>query len=310
MLFVLYTLPWLIILMSLSLLFIDIKKPQNFLIAIPIVLFCVAFAVMTNLLIKQTQSDQDILYTQLHEQTLLEESRHQKETLMAAQILASQPKSKNQLDDFSQFGLTLEATFFNKLLHVDALLTELKGEDVRSKTNHYLQIYRIPDNTNQLLLTELYEAMGYQVSVPVPIEEDTATLDDPAEGEKKKEDYTPPALPETDLLNDKIPGISVSLRFARKSASPSAAPPKTSPPVRRASLQMANHLLIGKEVPEYDVKIIALTAIRAGIELKAIRKIPALNDNKRINHIEFAHSKTYRKKATLDPDKLLEKRSF
>ena len=320
MITVFYILPWLIVLMALGFLFIDITQPKKLLLAIPILLFCIIFAVFINILTSQTQSDQNTLFSTLHERTLIEQNRNHKESLMAAKIMAFEAQNEDDFYPYSQLGLTFNVPYFKRLLHTDELLYQLLGEPMNAKTNHNIQIYRLPNDIDQLLTAEYLFNMGYQIYLPEPPEpegvndldldsEDEETTDDKAEKttdddakESSGENGSMDSEKDNDLLKHKLPGVTVSLRFAKKS--------QIHPPLERPHLPTANHLLVGKGVSTYDIKVITLALLRAGVELRAIKKIPKLDGNNRELHVELDYSDFYKKKPVIDADRLIKKRSF
>ncbi len=284
----LYILPLLLFLICLGFLFIDIKSPKGWIGATAIALISLIVLVSQLYLSHQLGEDHNQLLAKIDDQELFLKQNIAKQLLLAQQAKVDPDATSNFLQKATHAGMSLQNPLFQHMSTANQALIELleNNIDVRIKTN--VEVYRIPEEINQPLITQLLESRGYKAYYHNMFGDSNSKNNDEENKAKDEE--------ETDSED-----IKISLNFERQS--------KFLPPLERPKLARANLLNVGSRVKPYDVKVIALTLMRAGVNLKSIK--PFRKKTKRNSLIvEFAWKKHLSSKPLLTAEKVINKTSF
>lgn len=371
----LYALPAVLFFVAVGMLFINLQKPKHLWLGIGIGFLGLIVLMLTLALVYLSQTDQQLLLTAVEQQAQENDNHSKQSSLLLSQLVAVKLQPSDHFDRYTQYGLSVKNAFF---LQLDTIHQQLKTfiakPGLRSKNK--VSVYRLPQDSNQLLLANYLRTLGYQTylaessgeedaesaetseaSEASEEEHDANTTDakstkaakqekevkDSAATDKdhKKTTSAEAAAEEQDdfnaasetsgeepvidgdqvvatsttdlnklksLLTFKKGSVNVSTHVVDHASHDEASDHPASPPgLDRPILPKANVMYYGSAVSDYDIKVIALALMRAGIPLRGIR---TFKEGNRPYDIELDWAALYEKRPIIPTDKILSKKSF
>jgi hypothetical protein len=176
----LYALPVVLFFVAVGMLFINLQKPKHLWIGIGIGFLGLIVLMGTLGLVYLSQNDQHLLLTSIEQQAQEKENQSKQSSLLLTQLVAVRLQPSDHFDRYTQYGLSVKNPFF---LQLDKINTQLKTLTAKPgpRSKKTVQIYRLPQDSNQLLLAKYLGTLGYQAYIPENNDEETDSEDAPEE---------------------------------------------------------------------------------------------------------------------------------
>ena len=271
----LYAAPFLILLISIGFLFLDAKQPKLIIVAVILGLlgFSIAFVQIKSI---GSQLDKNsMLSADIDALEQWKKSQLSYVTGILAQYRPQVADTGFQLEYFSTFGWNIKNEYLINALTADEARRNLI--EMLPK-NHFVtkpvMIKNLPDDIDQTIVTQALEEVGFSVELPM-MDESTMTVETETKDEAMKDEMS---------------------KDEEKKIEP-------------VTVKRVNVLYFGPYVKTHEIKLIALTMIRAGVNLKLIRVMRNAGSMD-ARTVVFDWSKSYRNRPPLDPIELYETKSF
>ena len=368
----LYALPVVLFFVAIGMLFLNLKKSSHLWIGIGVGFLGLILLLITLALVYLSQNDQHLLLTTIEQQEQEKENQIKQRSLLLTQLIAIKLQPGDRYDRYTQYGLSVTNPFFLQLDNINKqikTLTAKPGPRSKNKVN----IYRLPQDSNQLLLADYLRSLGYQTYIPESdgadeaeeeietaqantketeekqAKKDSAEASDTSKADTAKADHEEKST-ETDghastnskdhndlsaessgedplvegdqvvatsttdlnklksLLTFKKGSVSVSSEVVDEHHDGHAEGKTISPPgLDRPVLPTANVMYYGSSVSDYDIKVIALALMRAGIPLRGIR---TFKESNRPYDVELDWTTFYEKRPIIAAEKIVSKKNF
>lgn len=251
-------LPLLILFLSIGYLFVDLKKPKAWIIAV--VLGVVQLGIFGGLmfLVTWVDADQEALSKKITEQAQNLDEAQRMQNLMLTRLSVDPEPGQKALKYLIPYGFSADNSFIARTKAADAAIEKLRTESKRSSNRTGISVLQIPEETNQALVAEILRQLGYEAYYAPPTEI-TETDAEELPPEEEKEEVT--------TTQEADGSITLALNFEREQPKNNAIKQDLKP------LKRANVIFVGARVKLQDTKTVALALIRAGIELKHIKRI-------------------------------------
>jgi hypothetical protein len=193
----LYALPAVLLLIAIGMLFIDIKKPKHIWFGVGAGVFALILLMLTMLLVYLSQADQKLLLKAMEQQEQAQENKTKQQSLLLTQLAAIKLQPGEKYDRYTQFGLAVNNPFFLELDKINKTIKELTAKP-GSRSPKKVSVYRLPADSNQLVLAEYLRSLGYEAYIPdanSTEDEDAENADDAEAAEDKTEKAVEPPAP-------------------------------------------------------------------------------------------------------------------
>ncbi len=161
----LYALPVVLLLVAVGMLFIDLHKPKHIWIAAGVGVLGLILLLITLLLVYLSQADQNLLLATLEHQEQSKENQIKQQSLLLTQLAAVKLHPGERYDRFTQYGLSVSNPFFLQLDKINDHIKNLTAKP-ETRSSSVVKIYRLPEDSNQLLLADYLRSFGYEAYIP------------------------------------------------------------------------------------------------------------------------------------------------
>lgn len=288
-------LPLLIIFTSLGYLFIDVKKPKAWLIALAVGVIQLGIFGGLVLLATWINSDQETLLEKISAQAKTLDDAERLENLVLTRLSVDPSATEQAFQEAALHGFTPQSQTILRGKAADQALTKLLDNRQSQSRSTGITVLQVPEETNQILVSEILRRLGYDAyytQAEPKAGTDTASPKEASNEEKETEEDV--------IQTQEADGsISLTLNFDRP-------PPKKQGQHQyddMKALKRANALFLGAKVSMKDAKIVALVLIRAGVEIKHLKRIKKhTTKNEKTILIEF--KKAYERRPALTPSRV------
>ncbi len=287
----LYLIPFIIAFVSAGLLFLDHKKTNLLAAGIVIILTSLGAAITSTMLLNSAGDTQS---AQQQKIAFLEDWKERQIARLHGILAQFRPQAEEttfKMHHFASLGWDIKNYAFIQSLTADQarerLIEELPKKHFISKP---VLIKNLPDDIDQLIVAQALEELGFLVDLPMPSTETVETADS-AEAEEKENEGEGESGSKESKESDKKRKI--------KDKDKDKAP----------EIKRINVMYYGSYVKTHEIKLIALTMMRAGINLKLIR-LSKQNSGEAARSVIFDWSKTYTTRPSLSPLEIYKKASF
>jgi len=281
-------LPLLIILVSIGYLFIDLKRPKAVYIALATGFVQLGIFLSLIFLVTWVDSDHEALNAKTNELSKRLDHNQHLQSLALARLAIDADSTDDAFRRAALFGFTQASSALQRLEDADTALKKLQSALKHPFDRKDISVLQIPEETDQLVVAGILRKWGYEAYFTTSNGAEESTLS--AEVKQPKDDVK--------QTIEADGSIALSLNFDRPSPSVNAQQDNLKP------LARANVLLLGAKANLLDAKITALILVRAGVDIKHIKKIKNNTpDNVRTILIDF--NKLYERRSTLSPGRIL-----
>lgn len=282
-------LPLLILLSSIGYLFVDLKKPKAWIIAT--VLGVIQLGIFGGLMFLVTWVDADkaLLSEKIVAQSQRLDEAQRMQNLMLTRLSVDPEPSKKALYDLIQYGFSTSNSFMTRTMAANSALEKLQAENKKNLNRTGISVLQLPEDSNQLLVAEILKQLGYDAYY-APSENTVQTEDSDSDTAETAEQVS--------TTQEADGSITLALNFDRAQAQNNAIKQDLE------RLERANAIFVGARVGLKDTKIVALALIRAGIELKHIKRNKKRTpENERTIMLRF--KKTFERRPILTPTRVV-----
>lgn len=279
-------LPLLILLSSIGYLFVDLKKPKAWIIAT--VLGVIQLGIFGGLMFLVTWVDADkaLLSEKIVTQSQRLDEAQRMQNLMLTRLSVDPEPSKKALYELIQYGFSTSNSFMARTMAANSALEKLQAENKKNLNRTGISVLQLPEDSNQLLVAEILKQLGYDAYYA------------PSENTAQAEDSDSETAEQVSTTQETDGSITLALNFDREQAQNNAIKQDLE------RLERANAIFVGARVGLKDTKIVALALIRAGIELKHIKRNKKRTpENERTIMLRF--KKTYERRPILTPARVV-----
>ncbi len=161
----LYALPVVLLLVAVGMLFIDLHKPKHIWIAVGVGVLGLILLLVTLFLVYLSQADQNLLLKTMEHQEQSKENQIKQQSLLLTQLAAVKLHPGERYDRFTQYGLSVSNPFFLQLDKINDHIKTLTAKP-ETRSSSTVKIYRLPEDSNQLLLADYLRSFGYEAYIP------------------------------------------------------------------------------------------------------------------------------------------------
>lgn len=297
----LYVGPFLIALLSFGLLFLSTQQ-----LGVGILILFISLGIAGTMAYQTSAIFEQQAKLNLHISVLNQWKERQIARLhgILAQLRPQVEESAFNMNHFASLGWDIRNEALIRSLIADKarqqVIDELPKKHFISKP---VLIKNLPEDIDQLVVAQSLEELGFSVDLPAPPESALESVESNPNSHNTKEEENQSS--EKEGKKDKK-GEKEEEEEKQKKAEKSKKKQndKEEPEIRRA-----NVMYYGPYVKAYEIKLAALTMIRAGVNLKLIRLSKQVSGDK-ARAIIFDWSKTYGTRPNLDPMDVYSKKSF
>lgn len=273
----LYIFPFLITILSLSLLFLDPKKNRSLIIGVLIFVVAMGICISSTFMVNSTFKKQAQDQFQLREMEAWKERQVAKLHELLLQFRDKAEDNRFRMEYLASFGWHIKNESFIRSLQAEKLREEMIAKIPK---NHFIAkavtIKSLPEDIDQELVTQSLESLGFAVvsstSASDESSSETDTKENPGVDQAVEESDDQAITSVEDNLSDDI-----SLKIRR-----------------------VNVMYYGPYVKNYEIKLIALTMLRAGVQLKYLR-LGEKDRHENFRTVIFDWSEPYTSHPTIKP---------
>lgn len=288
----LYILPLLIAILSFTLLFLDPEKRNTLIIGIVIFSIAIGLSVTSAVLVKSTFKEQSTAQFKLAALENWKERQVAKLHSLLAQFRGEAEDNRFRIQYLASLGWHIKNENFMRSLSAEKLREEIIA---KLPKNHFssksLVIKNLPEDIDQEIIIPALEELGFTV-IPTPPTPDANHHEAPTE------------------QNVQDMEMETETKDSNTAEQPNNTPDATlDETIEQTNIRRANFMYYGPYVKNYEIKLIALTLLRAGVQLKHLR-LGKQTNNQDARAVIFDWSDAYNAHSTIEPIELYNQQSF
>lgn len=290
------TLSLTMLILPIGYLFVDLKKPKAWIIAVILGTTQLGLLGALIFLVTWVNADHDKLAMKISEQHKALDEARRMQNLTLTRLTLPADTAEQAFEQSILYGFTARSAFIDRTNKANEALEKLVSESKRGKDRAGITVLQIPSDTNQPVVAEILRHLGFDAYYAPPKNDENEN----AESETTDSGADDGAQQNAVTTTHEADGsISLDLNFDRIQ-------PKNTDSLRSnlTPLSRGNVLFIGAKVGMTDTKIVTLALLRAGVEIKHIKRIKKQTaENARTIIIDY--KKIYDRRPTLTPDRII-----